>query len=51
MLRGYVGGGEVLSAAIVEWSRAYAEKVLDDFAQLQAAAKAGDIEVADDPLR
>lgn len=51
VLRGYVGGGEVLSAAIVEWSRAYAEKVLDDFAQLQAAAKASDIEVADDPLR
>lgn len=51
ILRGYVGNGEKVSAAIIEWSYAYADKSLDDFHQLQAAAKAGEIEVADDPAR
>jgi len=51
LLRGYVGGGEQVSAAILGWSFAYADKTLDDFHQLKAAAEAGDIEVADDPLR
>lgn len=51
MLFGYVGNGETVSRAVVEWSYAYADKALDDFHQLQAAAKAGEIEVADDPLR
>ena len=51
MLRGYVGNGKSVGAAILEWSYAYADKALDDFHRLQAAAKAGDIEVADDPLR
>jgi uncharacterized protein (DUF2252 family) len=51
MLRGYVGNGDTVSAAILDWSYAYADKSLDDFHQLLAAAKAGEIEVADDPLR
>ena len=51
LLRGYIGSGEKVSAAILEWSYAYADKTLDDFHQLRAAAKAGAIEVADDPLR
>lgn len=51
MLRGYVGKGDSVNAAIVEWSYAYADKALDDFHQLKAAAKSGAIEVADDPLR
>ena len=51
MLGGYVGNGDAVSAAVLEWSYAYADKSLDDFHQLQAAAKAGEIEVADDPVR
>jgi uncharacterized protein (DUF2252 family) len=51
MLRGYVGDGDTVRKAIVDWSHAYAEKALDDFHQLLAAAKAGEIEVADDPAR
>ncbi len=51
LLRGYVGNGEAAGAAIVEWSYAYARKALDDFEQLRAAARAGDIDVAADPLR
>jgi hypothetical protein len=47
MLRGYVGNGEAVSAAVLEWSYSYAEKTLADFHQL----KAGEIPVADDPLR
>ena len=51
MLYGYVGDGDSVSRAVVEWSYSYADKALDDFHQLRAAAKAGEIEVADDPLR
>lgn len=51
VLRGYVGGGKTAGAAIMQWCYAYADKTLDDFHQLQAAAKSGDIEVAADPLR
>lgn len=51
ILRGYVGNGEKVSRAVIEWSYAYADKSLDDFHQLRAAAKAGEIEVADDPAR
>jgi uncharacterized protein (DUF2252 family) len=51
ILRGYVGTANTAHNAIVEWSYAYADKALDDFHQLRAAAKAGDIEVAGDPLR
>jgi uncharacterized protein (DUF2252 family) len=51
MLRGYVGNADTVSAAVLDWSYAYADKALDDFHQLQAAAKAGEIDVADDPLR
>lgn len=51
MLHGYVGGGDAVRNAIIEWSYAYADKSLEDFHQLHAAAEAGDIEVADDPAR
>jgi uncharacterized protein (DUF2252 family) len=50
-LRGYVGTGDNVCEAITEWSYTYADKSLDDFNQLHAAAKAGDIEVAVDPVR
>ena len=50
-LRGYVGRGDTVRNAIIDWSYAYADKSLDDFHQLQAAAQAGDVEVAADPLR
>ena len=50
ILRGYVGTNDTVHEAIAEWSYAYADKSLDDFHQLRAAAAAGDIEVADDPL-
>jgi uncharacterized protein (DUF2252 family) len=51
LLRGYVGDGDSVGEAIVEWSYAYAEKTLADFDTLKAAAKAGVIDVAPDPLR
>ena len=51
LLRGYVGGGKTLGEAMVAWSYAYADKALDDFHQLRAAADGGEIEVAPDPLR
>jgi uncharacterized protein (DUF2252 family) len=50
-LRGYVGTSTTVHDAIAEWAYAYADKSLDDFHQLRAAAAAGDIEVADDPAR
>ena len=51
ILRGYVGTSAAVHDAVAEWSYAYADKSLDDFHQLRAAAKAGEIEVADDPVR
>jgi uncharacterized protein (DUF2252 family) len=51
ILRGYVGTSDAVHRAVAEWSYAYADKSLDDFHQLRAAAKAGEIEVADDPVR
>ncbi|MFZ3317981.1 DUF2252 family protein, partial [Mycobacterium sp.] len=51
ILRGYVGTSDTVHEAVAAWSYAYAEKSLDDFHQLRAAAAAGDIEVADDPAR
>jgi uncharacterized protein (DUF2252 family) len=51
ILRGYVGTSDSVHEAVAEWSYAYAEKSLDDFHQLLAAAAAGDIQVADDPAR
>ena len=51
MLRGYVGSGEAVAAAIVDFAYSYADKTLDDFRELTAAAKAGRIPVAEDPLR
>jgi uncharacterized protein (DUF2252 family) len=51
ILRGYFGTGDNVCEAVAEWSNAYADKSLDDFHQLRAAAAAGDIEVADDPAR
>jgi hypothetical protein len=50
-LRRYVGTSNTVLDAIAEWSYLYADKSLDDFHQLEAAAAAGDIEVADDPAR
>jgi uncharacterized protein (DUF2252 family) len=50
-LRGYVGTSDAVCEAVAEWSYAYADKSLDDFHQLRAAAVAGDIEVADDPAQ
>ncbi len=47
ILRGYAGASDALHCAVAEWSYAYADKSLDDFHQLRAAAKAGDIEVAE----
>ncbi|MEB4211258.1 DUF2252 domain-containing protein [Mycobacterium sp. 94-17] len=49
ILRGYVGTNDSVHDAVAEWSYAYADKSLDDFHQLRAAAAAGDIEVANDP--
>ena len=51
ILRGYVGSGDAVKEAIVEWSYAYADKTLADFHALQAAAKGGQIPVAADPMR
>ena len=51
ILKGYVGTNATVHDAVAEWSYAYAEKSLDDFHQLRAAATSGDIEVADDPGR
>jgi uncharacterized protein (DUF2252 family) len=51
LLRGYVGGGDAVGEAVVEWSYAYADKTLADFGKLKAAAKSGAIQVAPDPLR
>lgn len=51
MLRGYVGTNDTVHAAVAEWSYTYADKSLEDFHQLRAAAATGDIEVADDPRR
>src|ERR1700757_4679378 len=51
ILRGYVGTSTAVHDAVAEWSYAYADKSLDDFHQLRAAAAAGDIEVADDPAQ
>jgi uncharacterized protein (DUF2252 family) len=51
ILRGYVGTGDNVCDAVAEWTYTYADKSLDDFHQLHAAAKAGEIEVADDPAR
>ena len=51
MLGGYIGKGDTFSMAILDWSYAYADKTLDDYHQLKAAAKAGEIDVAADPLR
>lgn len=48
ILRGYVGTNDSVHDAVAEWSYTYAEKSLDDFHQLSAAAAAGDIEVATD---
>jgi uncharacterized protein (DUF2252 family) len=51
ILRGYVGTNDSVHAAVAQWSYAYADKSLDDFHQLRAAAAAGHIDVADDPAR
>jgi uncharacterized protein (DUF2252 family) len=48
MLRGYVGKNATVRQSVIDWSYAYADKSLDDFHQLRAAAKAGQIDVADE---
>lgn len=48
---GYIGKGGAFDEAITQWSFAYADKAFGDYQQLVAAAAAGEIEVADDPLR
>ena len=48
MLRGYVGNNATVRRAVIDWSYAYADKSLDDFHQLRAAAKAGEIDVAEE---
>ena len=48
MLRGYVGNNATVRKAIIDWSYAYADKSLDDFHRLRAAAKTGEIDVADE---
>jgi hypothetical protein len=42
---------DTVCEAVAEWSNTYPDKSLDDFHQLRAAAAAGDIEVADDPVQ
>ncbi|MCB0927314.1 MAG: DUF2252 domain-containing protein [Mycolicibacterium insubricum] len=49
ILRGYFGGGSKALDAVVTWCYRYADKTVDDFDQLTAAARDGDIEVAADP--
>lgn len=51
VLRGYVGTNDTVNTAIMQWAYAYADKSLDDFHQLHAAARAGDVEVAESPAR
>ena len=51
VLRGYTGTSDTVARAVIEWSYTYADKALDDFHQLRAAATASDIEVADDSAR
>ena len=51
ILRGYTGTTDSVHCAVCEWCYTYADKSLDDFHQLRAAAAAGDIEVAADPAR
>jgi uncharacterized protein (DUF2252 family) len=46
MLRGYIGKNATVRQAVIDWSYGYADKSLDDFHQLRAAAKAGEIDVA-----
>lgn len=51
ILRGYVGTNHTVHDAVADWSYEYADKSLDDFHQLRAAAAVGDIDVADDPAQ
>jgi hypothetical protein len=50
MSGGYVGDGGACARRRSSGPVAYADKSLDDFHQLRAAAKAGQIEVADLPI-
>ena len=49
VLRGYFGSGGKAAEAVVTWCYRYADKTVDDFDQLTAAARDGAIEVADSP--
>ncbi|HCX85919.1 MAG TPA: DUF2252 domain-containing protein [Micrococcales bacterium] len=48
---GYVGKGDAVVDALTAFAHAYADKAQSDFDALRAAADAGEIEVAPDPLR
>lgn len=51
VLHGYFGNGHKAIDAIITWCYRYADKTVADFEQVAAAARAGDIEVANDPQR
>ena len=51
VLGDYIGAGDAVGAAITDWSYAYADITLQDYHLLQAAAAAGEIAVAESPLR
>ncbi|HOW93891.1 MAG TPA: DUF2252 domain-containing protein [Mycolicibacterium fallax] len=50
VFHGYFGGGGKAIDAVVSWCFRYADKTVADFDQLTEAARAGAVEVADDPL-
>lgn len=50
-IAGYAGGGGPIVGAITRWALAYADVNAHDFQEVTAAANAGAIEVAPDPLR
>ncbi len=50
VLRGYLGKGRKLAAAMVRYATAYADQTERDFEAFTAAIKAGRVRVADDPL-
>ncbi len=47
LLAGYAGKNDDIRKAVIDWSYAYADKSLDDYHLLRAAAKSGEIDVAD----
>jgi uncharacterized protein (DUF2252 family) len=45
VIAGYLGNSDVVDRAIVDWSVAYADQSLSDYARLKAAAEDGSIEI------